>query len=202
MATLNTYHRKTHREPLDLSTEGTWAALRTRMDQTSAALQGALERRRDTSSFAGKMSKVFGVLCEHAAVGKIFTSVIPSDLSLAPAICGGLNVIFSAMEQKAIHERSVRDAVEELPLILRTHEPFSEAAAYDVRIHEETDSLYVAVCRVLQHVVEWLIENSLSMFVHEGLAGFSNPTLLIFPPQNPHSNTCSRPNGTRNNSAS
>lgn len=162
--TLNDYLEKTNRENLDVSTECTWTTLKTNMGQTSAALQGALDKRRDTDSFVGKVRKVFSVLCESAALGKVFTSVIPSELGLASSICGGLNVIFSAMEQKAIHERSVRDAIEELPLILRTHEPFAEAAAYDIRIHQETDGLYVAVCHVLQHVVKWLIENSLSNF--------------------------------------
>lgn len=167
------------------------------MDRTSVAVQWALENRRDTSSFAGKIRKAMGILCESASVGKVFTSVIPNDLNLASAVCGGLNVVFSAMEQKAVHERSIRDAMEELPLILRTHEPFAEAATRDLRIHQETDALYVAVCQVLQHIIEWLIENSISMsFIARVLVRRTVLTLL----QSLLSSTCSHQKDTQKNS--
>lgn len=99
------------------------------------------------------------MLCDNAVVGRVFVSVIPDDLMLASAVSGGLNVIFAALEHTAIHEAAVLRALEELPSVLQTHGAFAEAAAQDTGIHEHTDDLYVAVCQVLQYIIEWIMEN-------------------------------------------
>lgn len=153
ISSANAYLQKNKQDRIDLAKDGDWLTTKTRMNQASLALDKILSKRRDMTGFTGRLRRCFNILCENAGVGRIFVSVIPDDLMLTSGICGGLNVIFNALEQHGIHESAVLRALEDLPPVLSTHEAYAEAAAQDVRIHELTDSLYVAVCEVLDQIL-------------------------------------------------
>lgn len=159
MGKINNYLEKNGQRRVDIGNDGDWLATKDRMNQAALALDKISSRRRETPGLTGRLRRGWSVLCENAVVGRVFVSIIPDDLMLASAVSGGLNVIFTALEQTAIHEAAVLRALEELPSVLKTHEAFAEASAQDVGIHEHTDELYVAVCQVLQYIIGWIMEN-------------------------------------------
>lgn len=102
------------------------------------------------------------MLCRNAGTGKALVSIILSDLMIASAVSGGLNVIFIALEQHGIYEESAFNALEGLPDILNTNERYSEIAAGDKEIHRLTAKLYARVCEVLDYILRWMMDNVFS----------------------------------------
>ncbi|KAK0713528.1 hypothetical protein B0T26DRAFT_753624 [Lasiosphaeria miniovina] len=76
---------------------------------------------------------------------KVFTALIPNDLMFSSALCGGLNIIFSALEQTGFHREAVYKALERLPQILGDHDGYIEIAADDAELHRRTAKLYAEV---------------------------------------------------------
>lgn len=81
---------------------------------------------------------------------------------IASAVCGGLNVIFTALEAHAVYEESVFKALAGLPEILNTHERYSDIAVNDLEIHRRTAGLYARVCEALEYILRWMMDNVLS----------------------------------------
>ncbi|KAL1862672.1 hypothetical protein Daus18300_008470 [Diaporthe australafricana] len=146
-----------------MSYEGSedWDGVKCQMEKACTVLDNILLKKKKRPGLTGAIRRGFNVLCRNAGTGRALVSIIPSDLMIASAVSGGLNVIFVALEQHGIYEESVFNALEGLPDILNTNERYSEIAADDKEIHRLTAKLYARVCEVLDYILRWMMDNVL-----------------------------------------
>jgi hypothetical protein len=126
------------------------------MEQAYSALEPLSTREADLTGIKGKMKKAFRSLCKNAGAGKIFTSLIPDDMG-GSVLCGGLNVVFTALQQTGFHREAVYKALERLPRILNDHVEYVELASEDAEIHRRTAKLYTEVLLTLDHILRWFM---------------------------------------------
>jgi hypothetical protein len=141
---------------MEISQRNDWEAAQLRMEQACTALESVSSRDNDLSGIKGKMKKAFRSLCKNAGSGKIFTSLIPDDMG-GSIVSGGLNVIFTALEQKEFHRDAVYKALERLPRILNNHVEYTELASEDEEMHRRTAKLYTEVLLTLEHILRWFM---------------------------------------------
>jgi hypothetical protein len=159
MKTANKYLEKLKLPALETSHETDWDAVQARMEEACLALERVSARENDLSGIKGKMKKAFRSLCKNAGTGKIFTSLIPDDLG-GSVLCGGLNVIFTALQQTEVHREAVYKALERLPSILNNHVEYAELANEDAEVHRRTAKLYTEVLITLDHILRWFMTNA------------------------------------------
>ncbi|KAK3689416.1 hypothetical protein B0T22DRAFT_171754 [Podospora appendiculata] len=158
--TANKYLAKTKQTPIDIDLGHDWTTVQLSMERACQTLDKAAALDKDVTGFTGKLKKGFNALCQNAGAGKLFTALIPSDLMFASALCGGLNVIFTALEQTGFHREAVYSALERLPVILSNHDGYILIAADDAELHRRTAKLYAGVCLTLNHILNWFMMNS------------------------------------------
>jgi hypothetical protein len=156
MKTANKCLEKLKLPVMDISQANDWNSVQARMEQACAALEKVSTRDSDLSGIRGKMRKAFRGLCKNAGAGKIFTQLIPDDIG-GSVLCGGLNVIFTALEQTGFHREAVYRALERLPRILNNHVEYAELASEDAEVHRRTAKLYTEVLLTLEHILRWFM---------------------------------------------
>ncbi|KAK3317645.1 hypothetical protein B0T19DRAFT_295381 [Cercophora scortea] len=158
--TANKYLAKTKQSPIDIDLGHDWTTVQLSMERACQTLDKAAALDKDVTGFTGKLKKGFNTLCQNAGAGKLFTALIPNDLMFSSALCGGLNVIFTALEQTGFHREAVYKALERLPAILSNHDGYTLIAADDAELHRRTAKLYAEVCLTLNHILNWFMMNS------------------------------------------
>ncbi|KAI1868993.1 hypothetical protein JX265_006972 [Neoarthrinium moseri] len=171
MQTANKCLEKLKMPAMELSQRSDWAAAQLRMEQACTALEKVSAKDGELSGIRGKMKKAFRTLCRNARSGKIFTSLVPTDMGGA-VVSGGLNVVFTALEQKEFHREAVYKALERLPRILNNHVEYTELASEDAEMHRRTAKLYTEVLLTLEHILRWFMMDT---FV-AGAKRLLNPT--------------------------
>jgi len=131
-------------------------------------LDKAAARDKDVSGFTGKLKKGFHGLCRNAGAGKLFTALIPND-SFGSTLCGGLNIVFAALEQTGYHREAVYKALVQLPQIVDNFDEYIEMVPNDSELHRRTARLYSEVCLTLEHIMRWFTSNSFGNYVHAPL---------------------------------
>jgi hypothetical protein len=156
---INKYLKKAKQAPLGLDSTNNWMSVQESLDKACLALEQAAARDKDVSGFTGHLKKGFHGLCRNAGAGKLFTALIPND-GFGSTLCGGLNLVFAALEQTGFHRDHVYDALEQLPRILDNFEGYIEMVPDDAELHRRTARLYGEVCLTLEHILKWFTANA------------------------------------------
>lgn len=67
--------------------------------------------------FTSKLKGRFRSLCTNAGAGTTLTNLVPTD-SYCSVLCGGLKIVFKAIEETGEYREEVYNALEEIPFIL------------------------------------------------------------------------------------
>ncbi|KAI1076434.1 hypothetical protein F5B20DRAFT_572868 [Whalleya microplaca] len=156
---------------MEISRNNDWGDVQVRMEQACTAIEKVTTRDKEFIGLAGKMKKAFRSFCRNAGTGKIFTSLIPDDMC-GSVLCGGLNVIFTALEETSFHREAVFKALERLPRILENNIQYTELANQDEEIHRRTAKLYTEAVLTLDHILRWFKMN----LIAAGVKRLLNPS--------------------------
>lgn len=158
-ARVNKYLQKAKQPPLQLQGNGDWDGVKSQVEKACLKMEGVLATKKKKGGFVAALRRGYSTLCRNAGTGKALVSVIPDDLMIASAVSGGLNMIFTALEEHGMYEESVFKALETLPEILNANERYSEIAVNNREIHRQTARLYARVCEALDYILRWMMDN-------------------------------------------
>lgn len=87
-------------------------------------------------------------------------NIVPSDNYLS-VLCGGLKVIFLALQQTDHYRRDIYTALEDLPFILNDHMAIIELNKSDEELHRRIAALYVSLFILMDVIFSWFLKSSL-----------------------------------------
>lgn len=125
-------------------------------------LEKCAAKDKDMSGRCGKLKKAFRGLCRNAGAGQTVANMIPND-SFNSVLCGGIKVIFLGLRQTGLYREEVYQALEDLPYIITDHAAHLKVYDHDKELHCRTAALYVAIFKLLNHILLWFMKNSFSM---------------------------------------
>lgn len=160
-ARVNKYLQKAKKPPLQLQGNGDWDSVKYQVEKACVKMEDVLVSKKKKGGFVAALRTGYSTLCRNAGTGKALVSVIPDDLLIASAVSGGLNMIFTALEEHGMYEATVFKALETLPEILNANERYSEIAVNNREIHRQTARLYARVCEALDYILRWMMDNVL-----------------------------------------
>jgi hypothetical protein len=166
LAVANKYRQKLKLPPLSVSTTHSWTEVEGELHTACSAVEALAAKDQDYSGAVGKLRRVFRGLCQHANAGQTFVSLVPSDaFGFSSIVCGTLKAIFTGLYQTAVYRDEVYKALEELPYTLMDHSAPIDMSLHggDEELHSRTAALYVAVFRLLEHLLGWFLKNSFGM---------------------------------------
>ena len=156
---MNNYSKKLKQPALDLSRSCGWAEVEQSVQAACEKIEGLAVKDKDFSGSSGKLKRAFRSLCRTAGAGETLTALIPND-SYTSVLCGGLKIIFSGLRETGIYRGEVYKALEDLPYILKDHAAHVKIYHQDKELHCRLASLYVAVFKLLNHILHWFLKNS------------------------------------------
>ncbi|KAH6879449.1 hypothetical protein B0T10DRAFT_447413 [Thelonectria olida] len=146
---------------LDLTTSHSWTDVEESVLAACKSLETLAEKDKAVSpGFTGKMKKAFRSLCSNAGAGSTLANLVPTD-SYCSVLCGGLKIIFRALEQTGHYRQEVYNALEELPFILNDNAILLELHNKDEELHRRVASLYTAMYKLMEVIVGWFLKPSL-----------------------------------------
>lgn len=110
--------------------------------------------------FTGNMRKAFRKLCHNAGAGVNLVNLVPSDNYLS-VLCGGLKVIFMALQQTDRYRKDIYNALEDLPFILTDHAAMVELDRSDEELHRRVAALYTSLFKLMEAIFSWFLKGSL-----------------------------------------
>ncbi|KAF5011929.1 hypothetical protein FDECE_1994 [Fusarium decemcellulare] len=147
--------------PVDITTPHSWSDVEESVLDACNVLERLSDKDRTISpGFTGKLKKAFRSLCSNAGAGTTLTNLVPTD-SYCSVLCGGLKVIFKALEQTGNYRQEIYKALEELPFILNDNAALLELHHKDEELHRRVASLYTSVYRLMEVIVNWFLKRSL-----------------------------------------
>ncbi|RSL50749.1 hypothetical protein CEP53_008684 [Fusarium sp. AF-6] len=157
---------------LDITTVCSWSDVEASVLDTCKVLETlSLKDKAITPGFTGKLKKAFRSLCSNAGAGTTLANLVPTDSYLS-VLCGGLKIIFKALEESNHYRQEVYNALEELPIILNDNAALLEIHMQDEELHRRVSSLYTAIYRLMEVIVSWFLKSSLVT----GTRMFINPS--------------------------
>ncbi|KAM0361720.1 hypothetical protein HYE67_002804 [Fusarium culmorum] len=158
--------------PLDIADSHSWLEVEQSVSKACEALEtlSSKEKERVPGS-TGKLKQAFRKLCSNAGAGTTLTNLVPTD-SYCSVLCGGLKIIFKALEETGRYREEVYIALEELPFILNDNASFVGLNFTDADLHTRVAAIYAAVYGLMEVIVDWFLKPS---FV-TGVKLFANPT--------------------------
>ncbi|RSM16662.1 hypothetical protein CDV31_004434 [Fusarium ambrosium] len=157
---------------LDITTACSWSDVEASVLDTCKVLENlSLKDKAITPGFTGKLKKAFRSLCSNAGAGTTLANLVPTDSYLS-VLCGGLRIIFKALEESSHYRQEVYNALEELPFILNDNAALLEIHMRDEELHRRVASLYTAMYRLMEVIVSWFLKPSLVT----GTKMFINPS--------------------------
>ncbi|RSL48874.1 hypothetical protein CEP54_012701 [Fusarium duplospermum] len=157
---------------LDLTTACSWADVEESVLVTCKVLENlSLKDKTITPGFTGKLKKAFRSLCSNAGAGTTLANLVPTESYLS-VLCGGLKIIFKALEESSHYRQEVYNALEELPFILNDNAALLEIHTQDEELHRRVASLYTAIYRLMEVIISWFLKPSLVT----GTKMFINPS--------------------------
>ncbi|RTE84229.1 hypothetical protein BHE90_001318 [Fusarium euwallaceae] len=146
---------------LDITTACSWSDVEASVLDTCKVLENlSLKDKAITPGFTGKLKKAFRSLCNNAGAGTTLANLVPTDSYLS-VLCGGLRIIFKALEESSHYRQEVYNALEELPFILNDNATLLEIHMQDEELHRRVASLYTAIYRLMEVIVSWFLKPSL-----------------------------------------
>ena len=110
--------------------------------------------------FTGTLRGAFRKLCQNAGAGVNLVNLVPSDNYLS-VLCGGLKIIFIALQQTDHYRRDIYDTLEDLPFILNDHMAMVELNKSDEELHKRVAALYVTLFKLMEVIFSWFLKSSL-----------------------------------------
>ncbi|KAF4958072.1 hypothetical protein FSARC_11108 [Fusarium sarcochroum] len=121
--------------------------------------------------FTGKLRQGFRKICSNAGVGTTLANLVPTD-SYCSVLCGGLKIIFKALEETGHYREEVGNALEAIPFILSDKITLVKLNNMDEELHRRVAAIYAAIYALLEVIVGWFLKSSL----RTGARIFSNPS--------------------------
>ena len=112
-----------------------------------------------TPGFTGKMKAAFRSLCSHAGAGNILIDIIPTD-SYCSVLCGGLKLIFTAMEKTNDYRHEIYTALEDIPYTLNDHAIMVHLNKEDEELHHRSSALYTSLFKLMNVLIAWFLRGS------------------------------------------
>ncbi|KAK8113114.1 hypothetical protein PG984_013640 [Apiospora sp. TS-2023a] len=159
IATANKYSRKRSLQLLSITDVHTWEEVDTAMLAACDSLERLATKDKDTSGFAGKMKSAFRALCQRANIGINFTNLVPQDFPGGSVLCGGLKMIFTALQSSSIYREDVYRAIEDLPFTINDHAAYIRLDKQDEDLHRRNAALYAALFQLLECILSWFAKN-------------------------------------------
>ncbi|KAM5349961.1 hypothetical protein ACJ41O_006466 [Fusarium nematophilum] len=161
---------------LDLVASHSWSDVEESVLNACKILETLSSKDKEISpGFTGKLKKSFRKLCSNAGAGTTLANLVPTD-SYCSVLCGGLKIIFKALEETNHYRQEVFNALEDLPTILNDNAALLELHHKDEELHRRVASLYAAMYQLMEVIVNWFLKPSFvtgtKMFINP--SGFSD----------------------------
>ncbi|KAI9150606.1 NAD(P)H azoreductase [Paramyrothecium foliicola] len=157
---------------LDLSVTHSWEEVEESVARACETLEVLCHKDKTLSpGFTGKLKKAFRSLCGQAGAGTTLTNFVPTD-SYCSILCGGLKVVFKALEQTGFYRQEVYNTLEELPFILNDNAALLDLHKEDAELHRRIASLYTAMYKLVEVILNWFLKRSITT----GVKIFINPS--------------------------
>ncbi|XEV01769.1 hypothetical protein FSHL1_007056 [Fusarium sambucinum] len=108
---------------------------------------------------------------QNAGAGANLINLISTD-SYCSVLCGGLKIIFKALEETDRYREEIYNTLEELPFILNDNASFVSLNFADEDLHRRAAAIYAAIYGLLEVIIDWFLKPSLVT----GVKLFANPT--------------------------
>ncbi|KAI1765477.1 hypothetical protein GGR53DRAFT_261497 [Hypoxylon sp. FL1150] len=161
LETANKYLKKREQPLLKLGDLNGWKDVENSMLLACDTIDDLSDKDRSTIGFTGKVKSAFRALCQRAEIGLTFTSMVPSEMPCSSVLCGGLKAVFTALQRSHNYREDVYKAIEDIPYILNDHALDISVGAQDGELHRRNAALYVALFRLMQHILVWFVKNPL-----------------------------------------
>jgi hypothetical protein len=127
-----------------------------------AAAKGSKSKTGEPKGFTDRIRQGYRALCAHARDTKGFLELIPSDFMCSSVLCGGLKVLFLALEQSDEQNQLITAAMEAIPRILNDKAASIRIFSRDEELHRRLAGLYVAILDALRYMLSRFIKSSTS----------------------------------------
>lgn len=157
---------------LDLTISHSWRDVEESVLDACKSLEMlSAEDKSISPGFTGKLQKAFGRLCSNAGAGTTLANLVPTG-SYCSVLCGGLKIIFNALEQTGQYRQEVYNALEELSFILNDHAALLELHCRDEKLHRRIASLYTAIYQLMEVILSGFLKRALgrSSLLDDGTA--------------------------------
>ncbi|KAK8003630.1 hypothetical protein PG990_001378 [Apiospora arundinis] len=159
IATANKYSKKRSLQLLKITDVHTWDEVDDAMLAACGSLEHMAAKDKDTSGFAGKVKSAFRALCQRANIGLNFTNLVPQDFPGGSVLCGGLKMIFTALQSSNNYREDVYQAIEDLPYTINDHAVYIRLDKQDEDLHRRNAALYAALFQLLECILSWFAKN-------------------------------------------
>lgn len=147
-------------EPLDLAVAQSWDEVEQPVSQACKTLEQLSSKDKTLSpGFTNKLKGRFRSLCTNAGAGNTLTNLVSTD-SYCSVLCGGLRIIFKALEETGKYREEVYNALEEIPFILDDNSALLDLYHDDGELHKRVASLYRAIYQLMEVIVDWFLKSS------------------------------------------
>jgi hypothetical protein len=160
---VNNYLQKRGQEPLIVNSKYAWEDVELSLSAACDAIVALAAKDKNATGFSARLRQGYQTLCNHAKDAQGFLSLIPSDVMGSSVLCGGLTIVFKALEQTGYQRTAVHMALEELPVILNDRVSYIKIHGHDEELHRRMAALYASVLRAMGLILKWLKANSLSI---------------------------------------
>lgn len=156
---------------LDIAESHSWLEVEKSVSKACEALEALSSKDKErVPGSTGKLKQAFRKLCSNAGAGTTLTNLVPTD-SYCSVLCGGLKIIFKALEETGRYREEVYNALEELPFILNDNASFVGLNFTDVDLHTRVAAMYAAVYGLMEVIVDWFLKPSFGKLLHASSAG-------------------------------
>jgi len=141
------------------TTTHSWDDVEEFVSRACAALERMAEKDREASpGFTGKLKSGFRRLCDHAGAGVALSNILPTD-SYGSVLCGGLKLVFTAMEKHGLYRHEIYRALEEIPFALSDNAALVNLNGQDEELHRRAASLYRALFGLMDVILTWFLRS-------------------------------------------
>jgi hypothetical protein len=152
--------------PLDLSDIHSWSEVEQSVSNACEALEAlSLKEKKHVPGFTGKLKQAFQKLCRNAGTGTTLINLVPTD-SYCSILCGGLKIIFQALQETDRYREEIYNTLEELPFVLNDNASFLSLNFADEDLHRRAASIYAAIYGLMEVIIDWFLKRSLGESPH------------------------------------
>ncbi|KAI1393501.1 uncharacterized protein F4822DRAFT_15199 [Hypoxylon trugodes] len=159
IATANKFLKKQNQPLIESGDLTNWEDVENSMVSACNTLDALSIQDHNTKGFTGKIKSAFRAVCQRAEVGLTFVSMVPDEVPCGAVLCGGLKAVFTALQRSHDYREEVYKAIEDIPYIMKDHALRIHIHIQDEELHRRNAGLYVALFRLIQHILVWFIKN-------------------------------------------